>query len=309
VPQPAGHHDPRLRQLVLHRLTTTPGSSGSPILDYAGDVIAVNEGRAAEDNEEDNINRERIGMRADLVSEMLTSTDAELIAKYKQPLTESLNAFKSASDTLQLVDKKSGPKLFARGAHLNAELSSAATEPAQFSDVEKKFSVGAKPGFPATSVKQRGRYKLFVRELKPNEAYMFSAIDYDMYVTFSDEQRKKYRKATHGGALIDRLCPLSIGVRRAGARAFSFVRTSQLPYLLVTPSRKARKLQLLVWRVPGCSPQSTAFAVNFSTFKIAPKAKNPAVSMLSDLSRRAQNAWSGALQDLRSDELARSFTD
>lgn len=95
-----------IAQLILHPLHTQPGTSGSPMINDKGEVIAVNQGafqRTAGSGEEAHIEEvgERVGHRADILLDLLNGDDIERIDNEYRPLwTQQLNKFERVPEAV-----------------------------------------------------------------------------------------------------------------------------------------------------------------------------------------------------------------
>jgi hypothetical protein len=266
------------REMILHTLSTTHGTSGSPILNYAGEVIAVNQGAAGASSTDDLLTRERIGHRADALTDLIDkSPDDQITTKYSARIGAMLGTHFSAAAALSYLGANDLPERVAKA--LGAEVETVKTDPvkATFGELVTEFTTPATTGWNTpTTIATGGRYFITRTALEPDKAYAISALDYDPNVD-------------------GHLCPLRIGYRFSEGAA-SFVWTSELtkPALLVRPGDASRMVEYFVWRHPDCSENSLAFDIALTEFKVkAPSA--PATSFVSTARHFLAQKW----QDLR----------
>lgn len=77
-----------ISQLIVHPLHTQPGTSGSPMINDKGEVIAVNSGASARAARDGSVIEagDRHGQRADMVADLLKGKDVETVANFYTPI-------------------------------------------------------------------------------------------------------------------------------------------------------------------------------------------------------------------------------
>lgn len=77
-----------ISQLIIHPLHTQPGTSGSPMINDKGHVIAVNSGASARAARDGSIVEagDRHGQRADMLLDLLEGSDAEAVSSVYRPI-------------------------------------------------------------------------------------------------------------------------------------------------------------------------------------------------------------------------------
>lgn len=77
-----------ISQLIIHPLHTQPGTSGSPMINDKGEVIAVNSGASARAARDGSVIEagDRHGQRADMVADLLEGKDVETVASLYAPI-------------------------------------------------------------------------------------------------------------------------------------------------------------------------------------------------------------------------------
>ena len=288
IPIPAGEQikSQRLKQMVLHTLSTTHGTSGSPMINNKGEVIAVNQGAAAAGDVEGQLVLERIGHRADIISELLSGEESQLISDYKEAIGEYLGRYTSASDMLtffgQLVAKTSTN---ARDSRANVTLKSLDRWRASFGPVQTGFVVPDASGVAPFAFSTKGRYFHGRVDLTPGRSYLLSALDYDQGLKIEDAA-----KNSSTGLSFDYLCPISISVRYPGQSSFVSSPAKQLAFFgIVQATESLRSLEYVVWRHPGCGPDSTSFDFALASYEVTPKQANPALAFFRQMRQNVED--------------------
>jgi S1-C subfamily serine protease len=306
IPTPAGDAagSQRLKQMVLHTLSTTHGTSGSPMINHEGQVIAVNQGAASTGDEEDERVLERIGHRADIIAELMSGEESQLISEYKASIGEYLGRYTSATKMIAIKSEEVAHYLTtARDSRVNVALKTLEQKQAQFGAVVSGFVVPASEGAQAYAFGQRGRYFYGRAQLPAGKAYLLSALDYDQGVKFQDTLKVEYRRENNQD-LYDFLCPIRISVRTQGTGSFVWGDTLQLAYLAISPAADARSIEYVIWRHPGCSAQSLSFDLGIAGYDVTPKTPNPALAFWEGVKSRIARGLSTLKDILRREALA-----
>lgn len=306
IPTPAGEQagSQRLKQMVLHTLQTTHGTSGSPMINHEGQVIAVNQGAASTGDEEDERVLERIGHRADIIAELMSGAESQLISEYQTSISEYLGRYTSATKMIAAKSEEVARYLTtARDSRVNVALRTLDHTKAQFGAVVSGFVVPASEGAQPYAFGQGGRYFYGRAQLPAGNAYLLSALDYDQGVKFQDSLKAEYRRENNQD-LYDFLCPIRISVRYQGTGSFVWGDTLQLAYLAISPAAEDRSIEYVVWRHPGCSEESLSFDFGVAGYDVTPKTPNPALAFWEGVKSRITHGLSTLIGILRREAIA-----
>jgi hypothetical protein len=258
----APEDDPKFKLVVAHRMSTTGGSSGGPIINRKGEVVGV--GATAQ-------GADRRGARADHVYDFLNALQEErLVAQLYAPEWRSrLARHLEAKDAIPYVvwrarsggrrpgdDETIGDFDFDGDLPYTAEsfdltfaepsvdyflaaADLAETPPRRPSggDVAARSASGFK--FP-----RPGRYSVAGRTLDPGKTYAVYGFDYD---------------ALAGS------CEIGFYYRRLGDRTFIDAGAMMIPSAVITPTSKA-EYQFVFYRPQACSDDNDDFTVGMASW-------------------------------------------
>jgi S1-C subfamily serine protease len=155
-----------ISQLIIHPLHTQPGTSGSPMINDRGEVIAVNSGASARAARDGSIIEagDRHGQRADILSDLLEGTDSEVVNTLYTPIWDK-----------QLEQFSRMPEVF---ADIMTALMKPQRDLAKSSSQDRNLTFAPGQGDPVYE-KTSSAYvlKTFI-ELDPNKTHLLFATDY-----------------------------------------------------------------------------------------------------------------------------------
>lgn len=305
--------DPKARRLIVHRMTTAPGSSGAPLFNGDGEIIGVSTHGIPEGD--------KIAQRADVLIDLTTALEEEAtLAKVYEPEWRArLQSFVPAKKALPLtvyriVERKkfSDDELDQKFEAVDLDAKTpydVKIVDATFQPLTREFILpaddiggpqddsgdgpdgnnagaadgGGDPGLPAAAIKafrirSSGQYSQLRLTLEPKRRYAVYAFDYNVANTIRNPG----------------YCILTAYDRLAGGAALRVQRPNGLPIVQYDPAPKSRRAEIIFSRPYDniCAASTDAYTIGILSWEEKEAAPTPAqITRVAFVRERASDAF------------------